>query len=417
MGAGIAEVAATAGCPVVLLDLTEAAAAEGRDRCAEEVRDRITIGTFGDDLDRLAAVDWIVEVVVENLEIKRSLFERVEAVRRDGSIVTSNTSGIPLAQLAEGMPDRFRADVAITHFFNPPQVMKLFELVAGADTSPEVITALAGFAADRLDKGVVYAKDTPNFIGNRIGCYLLMHGFHAAKPFLAADGPGPLDQETIDAALGAPLGLPPTGLYGLSDLIGLDVLALIGDNLAESLPDGDPFHTATSLPELERQMFERGQLGRKSGGGFTRVTKDPDGAKHREVFDLVTAQWRPATVVDPADLPSGPAELLFADTAVGRMAWSIFGSTLAYAADLVPEISDDVVNVDRAMRWGFNWAQGPFEMLDSIGPRRFLDRWAADGGATPAMFEVLNRAGADSFYGNDGGEFLAVDGTWQAVAD
>ncbi len=416
MGAGIAAISAAAGCPVLLLDLTAEAAEAGLARVEPELQDRITTGTFDGDLDKLAEVDWIVEVIVENLAIKRSLFERVEEVRRDGSILTSNTSGIPLRDLSEGMGERFGADVAITHFFNPPQLMKLFELVPGADTDPEVIETLARFAADRLGKGVVYAKDTPNFIGNRVGCYTMLAGLHLAKPYLA-DG---VTQETIDAVLGHPVGLPPTGMYGLLDLIGLDVMALVADNLAENLTEGDAGLAYARFPEAEQRMLDRGQLGRKSGGGFGRVTKHPDGSRDFETFDLTTEAWRPAVEADLDGVPGDLGEVLFTETQQGNLAWEIFGGGLRYAADLVPEISDDVVNVDRAMRWGFNWAQGPFELLDTIGPERFVERIRSEGAELPRMLQVLVDAGADGFYRGGGaedvdGQFLAVDGTWQPI--
>lgn len=417
MGAGIAAVNAAAGCPVRLLDVTLEAVRAGLERIEPEFHDRITLGTFDDDLGTLAGVDWIVEVVVEDLEIKRSLLRRVEAVRRDGSIVTSNTSGIPLRDIAEGMGDRFAADVAITHFFNPPQLMKLFELVPGAGTDPEVIATLAGHAADRLGKGVVHAKDTPNFIGNRVGCYFMLAGLHLAEPYLA-DG---MTQETVDAVLGHPVGLPPTGMYGLLDLIGLDVMALVARNLGDNLAEGDPGRTYAVLPEVEQRMLDRGQLGRKAGGGFGRVIKHPDGSRDFETFDLTTETWRPAVEPDLDGVPGDLGEVLFTETPQGRLAWDVFGGGLRYAADLVPEISDDVVNIDRAMRWGFNWAQGPFELLDTIGPARFVERIGADGAPLPRMLQVLVDAGADAFYrpapGGEGREQLGPDGGWHPVPD
>ena len=182
MGAGIAAITAAAGCRVLMLDMTNEAAEKGAAVVDEQHRHLVETATFDEGLDRLSDFDWIVEAIVEDLDIKRQLFEKVEAIRADGSIITSNTSGIPLSDISEGLGDRFAADIAITHFFNPPQIMRLFELVPGAETAPEVISTLADFASQQLSKGVVYAKDTPNFIGNRVGCYFLLSGLHKAKP-------------------------------------------------------------------------------------------------------------------------------------------------------------------------------------------------------------------------------------------
>jgi 3-hydroxyacyl-CoA dehydrogenase len=413
MGAGLAAINAAAGCRVLMLDLTTDAAKAGLARVDPELHDRITVGSFDDDLPRVADADWIVEVVVEDVDIKRQLFQRVEEVRRDGSIVTSNTSGIPLRDLSAGMSDRFRADVAITHFFNPPQVMRLFELVPGVDTDPEVIEALTHHAADRLDKGVVHAKDTPNFIGNRVGCFFMLSGLHKARPYLERG----MTQETIDGVLGHPLGLPPTGMYGLMDLIGLDVIDLVARNLEATLAAADPGLAYTSFPEVEQRMLERGQIGRKAGGGFGRVTKLEDGSRKKETFDLTTEAWRPAVEPDLSVVPGELGEVLFTESEQGHLAWDVFGGGLRYAADLVPEISDDVVNVDRAMRWGFNWAQGPFELLDTVGPARVIDRIRGEGAEPPGMLRVLEEAGAETFHrrAEGGEEFLGHDGRWYPV--
>jgi len=408
MGSGIAAVSAAAGCRVLMLDLTDEAARKGADLVDEQHRHLLSIGTFDRDLVRLSEVDWIVEVIVEDLGIKRQLFEKVEAARGDGSIVTSNTSGIPLRDLADGMGERFAHDVAITHFFNPVQVMKLFELVPGEHTSTDVVEALATFAAEKLDKGVVYAKDTPNFIGNRVGCYFLLSGLHKAKPFLA-DG---MSQETIDAVLSHPVGLPPTGLYGLIDLIGLDVMDLVGKNLAANLAEGDPGLACAAFPDTEQRMLERGQLGRKSGGGFARVNKLEDGSREKLIFDLTTEEWRPAAEPDLDGVPGDLGEVMFTETRQGELAWDIFGGGLRYAADLVPEISDDILNIDRAMRWGFNWALGPFELLDTIGPSRVIDKIRAEGAELPTMLQVLLESGSDTFYREDGNRYLGLDGDW-----
>ena len=415
MGAGIAAASAAAGCRVLVLDVDRAAAERALEGVDPESRDLVSIGTTDDDLDDIAGYDWVCEAIVEDLDTKRELFKRLEAARSDGSVVSSNTSGIPLSQICEGMSERFRRDVAITHFFNPVRVMKLFELVPGPDTEPEVIKAFAHFGAERLGKGVVHAKDTVNFIGNRIGCYFMLSGLHAAKLFLT-DG---MTQETIDAVLGAPVGLPPTGLYGLIDLIGLDVMELVGANLALNLPPGDQGHEFTEFPATEKAMAARGQLGRKTGGGFSRRLKMDDGSRKSETYDLVSGEWRAASEPDLDGVPAELGEVLFAEGPQGELARHIFGGTLAYAASLVPEIADDIANVDNAIRWGFNWVHGPFEMLDHLGPARVIEFLRGVDAPLPAMLATLEASGQTTFYSqaSDGtGLQLMPDGTVTPVA-
>ncbi len=413
MGSGIAAASAAAGCRVLMLDMSAEAVEHGLQAVAEADRHLVVAGTFDADLAKVSEYDWICEAIVEDLATKQQLFARVEPHRKEGSVISSNTSGIPLRDIAAGMPDRFRSDVAITHFFNPVQVMKLFELVPGEQTTPDVIEAFASFGAEQLGKGVVHAKDTVNFIGNRIGCYFMLSGLHLAKPFLA-DG---MTQETVNAVLGRPVGLPPTGLYGLIDLIGLDVMDLVGKNLAVNLPEGDTGRRFTAFPDAEQRMLERGQLGRKSRslGGFGRVQKLDDGTKKSETFDLVSEQWRDSVEPDLDGVPTELGSVLFDDSARGQLAWQIFGGTLRYAAGLVPEIADDVVNIDNAIRWGFNWALGPFEMIDAIGADRMIAKIRAEGAELPAMLQVLVDAGSSTFY-RDGAtgarEYLGSDGDW-----
>ena len=410
MGAGIAAASAAAGCRVLMLDLTTEAADAAAEQVDEEHRDLVTTGSLDDDLAAIADYDWVCEAIIEDLETKRELFERVEPLRADRSVVSSNTSGIPLSAISEGFDERFRRDVAITHFFNPVRIMKLFELVPGADTDPDVIDAFARFGASRLGKGVVHAKDTVNFIGNRIGCFFMLSGLHRAKPFLA-DG---MSQETIDAVLGQPIGLPPTGLYGLIDLIGLDVMDLVGKNLAVNLPTDDAGRAFTSFPQVEQRMLERGQLGRKTGGGFGRVKRADDGTKTKETFDLISEDWRTAAEPDLEGVPADLGAVIFDDSDQGRLAWEIYGRTLCYAADLVPEIADDPVNIDNAIRWGFNWNLGPFEMLDHLGPARVIERIETEGGPLPAMLAALKAAGADTFYHDN--HYLGPDGERHPIA-
>jgi 3-hydroxyacyl-CoA dehydrogenase len=420
MGSGIAAASAAAGCRVLMLDVSADAVKRGLGAVEEADRHLVTIGTFDSDLALIAEYDWICEAIVEDVAIKQQLFAKVEPLRKEGSVISSNTSGIPLRAIAAGLPDRFQTDVAITHFFNPVKVMKLFELVPGEQTNGEVIEAFATFGATRLNKGVVHAKDTVNFIGNRIGCFFMLSGLQLAKPYLEAG----MTQETVNAVLGKPMGLPPTGLYGLIDLIGLDVMDLVGKNLATNLPSGDGGLAFTSFPGAEQRMLERGQLGRKARdlGGFGRVQKLDDGTKRSETFDLLSEQWREATEpnfdgVDGGAL-SDPGAVMFDDSEQGRMAWQIFGGTLRYAAGLVPEIADDIVNIDNAIRWGFNWMYGPFELLDHIGADRVIAKIRAEDAALPAMLQVLADSGSSTFYrttNDDTREYLGRNGSWCAV--
>jgi 3-hydroxyacyl-CoA dehydrogenase len=418
MGSGIAALCAGIGCPVLLLDVSREAAeraiarmSEGRSPMLEDpaALSRITPGSLEADLPQVAESDWICEAIIEDLGAKRALLERVEPVRRDGSVISTNTSGIPLRAITEGMPARLQSDIAVTHFFNPVGLMRLVELVAGQETQPEVIATLRQFLDLRLGKGVVHAKDTVNFIGNRIGCFWMLAGLHKAEAALAEG----LSMEEIDALVGKPLGIPPTGLFGLIDLIGLDVMDLVGRNLAANLPDGDIGRDYTALPPAQQAMLQRGQLGRKSGGGFYRSQRLDDGSRRKEVFDLGSGRWRDAQEIELAPEHAFASALLFADDAAGRFVWDLMSATLCYAADLVPEIADDIVNVDRALRWGFNWRNGPFELLDAIGPGRVIARLEAEGRPLPRMLAVLQVSDVGRFYRDEA--YLGTDGAFHPM--
>ncbi len=427
MGAGIAALCAANGIDVLFMDMpagdgddrntvaakAKAAMLEGRAPMLEDASDadRIEVGNFDDDLGRLDEADWIVEVIIEDLAIKRALFEKIERCRKDGSIVSTNTSGILLHKITEGMPARLRHDIAVTHFFNPVKVMKLVELIPGGDTTPEVIDVLADTLANRLGKGVVWAKDTVNFIANRIGCYWMLAAINRTEEALGAG----LTMETIDAAMGAPVGVPPTALYGLMDLVGLDILGLVAINLRENLPEGDIGREFAQMPPKFQAMLDRGQIGRKAGGGFYRMRASGDGGKVKELFDLNGETWRDAETVVLEEAQQDLPGLMFADDALGKFVRDVLGGTLRYAAGLVPEISDDVVNIDRAMRWGFAWRQGPFEMLDALDPGKVIEMIERAGQPLPHMLQVLKDAGAESFYRNDGKEFLGADGAYHPV--
>ncbi|MFT6556518.1 3-hydroxyacyl-CoA dehydrogenase NAD-binding domain-containing protein [Sneathiella sp.] len=420
MGLGIAAASADAGADVLLLDVTREAAEASLERM-KSIRppafenpasaEKISLGSFEDDLEKIANYDWICEAIIEDLETKRSLFEKLEPLRKEGSVVSTNTSGIPLKDIAAGMPERLRQDIVVTHFFNPVKIMRLMELIPGEDTTADVTDALADFCANKLGKGVVYAKDTVNFIGNRIGCFFMLSGLHKAQAALKAGMP----MEKVDALLSKPVGLPPTGLYGLIDLIGLDIMDLVGKNLQVNLPAEDVGRSFTSFPGAEQAMLERGQLGRKAKGGFYRLNVAEDGTKTKEIFDLTDQAWRAADKIELSPAHAATETVFFGDDAESKLVWDIMGGTLLYAADLVPEIADDVVNIDRAMRWGFGWAKGPFELLDQLGPKKVIAKLEAEGQSLPAMLAVLKKAGSESFYRKDGQEYLSLDGQWVAV--
>jgi len=414
MGCGIAGLCAQNDRKVLLLDVSMEAAQQsleriinGRPPAVDDAQKavNITLGTFADDLEKIADYDWICEAVIEDLETKRILLSRVEGLRKEGSVVSTNTSGIPLKDITQGLPARLHRDIAVTHFFNPVKVMRLMELVAGEQTSPAVTQTLAAFCGDVLGKGVVYANDTVNFIGNRIGCFWMLMGLHQGAQAQDAG----LSMETIDALMSKPLGLPPTGLYGLIDLIGLDVMDLVGKNLAINLPAGDMGVDFTAFPPAVQALLERGQIGRKAGGGFYRMLKNDDGSKNLETFDLKIGTWRASQKVT-LDEEHASLDVLFVDDAEGRFAWAMTSSVLSYAADLVGEIAADIVNIDRAMRWGFAWTMGPFKMIDAIGPDKVATRLKAEGRHIPKMLQVLIDADAKTFYSKDGAQYLGLDG-------
>ena len=310
------------------------------------------------------------------------------------------------------MPERLRQDIAVTHFFNPVHIMKLVELVPGEDTRPEVIETLADFLGNTLGKGVVYAKDTVNFIGNRIGCMWMLAGLHIAENAMQNDG---LDIETVDALMSAPIGLPPTGLYGLVDLIGLDVMYNVGRNLETNLPADDAGRRFVRFTDTVQALYDRGQLGRKTGGGFYKLTRHDDGSKTMEIYDLGNSEWRPAREITLPESDQTLPGLFASDSDGAKFARGIMTETLCYSANLVPEIADDIVNVDRAMRWGFGWKKGPFELIDELGADTLVASAKELGMETPSMVAKLLDSGASAFYRNDGKAFFGVDGQWHSL--
>ena len=336
--------------------------------------------------------DWIVEAIVERIDVKLELYEALDGIRRPGSIVSSNTSTLPLALLTERMSRAMRSDFCITHFFNPVRFMRLLELVRGPDTRPEVIEELARFCDRELGKGVVHCRDTPGFLANRVGVHALQAGLVEA----VAQG---VTVEEADAVMGRPMGIPKTGLFGLYDLIGLDLMLDVAASLAMALPPEDAFQRVAPGIPMVRELVSGGYTGNKGAGGFYRGDADA-----REAVDLETGGFRPVVRAAAEAATAGERDGLRAlaehPSAAGRFARRVLAHALGYAASLVPEVSDEVVPIDEAMKLGYGWSRGPFEMIDSLGADWFRDLLATEGFPIPPVLDAL---GDSSFHRvNDG---------------
>ena len=400
MGAAIAAHAANAGADVVLLDVVPGAAEGAIAKMLKtnpapfmhkRLAKRITPGTTADHMHLLGESDWIIEAVIENLEIKRELYENIDRLRKEGSIVSSNTSTLPLSVLTATMQESFRRDFLITHFFNPPRYMRLLEVVTGPDTALGAAARVTDFADNRMGKSVVVCRDTPGFIANRIGAYWLQCAVTEALDT-------GMDIEAADAVLGRPAGVPKTGVFGLIDLVGLDLMPHILSSLRGSLPKDDPFHAVDREPQRIKEMIEDGYTGRKGKGGFYRLDRE-GGKKEKQAIDLKTGDYHPARrpriAAVEAARKGGLRALLTHDSAESRYAWSVLSRTLSYAALLAEDIAGDVDSVDRAMRLGYNWKRGPFELIDEMGAAWFAGKLAQDGLPVPPL---LNAVGAGAFH-------------------
>jgi len=421
MGASIAAHVANAGVPVVLLDIVakdnpnRSAIAEGAVEkllkadpapfMSKSAAKFVTTGNIEDDLALIADADWIIEAVIERLDVKQALYAKIEAARKSGSVVSSNTSTIPLANLVDGLPARFAEDFIITHFFNPPRYMRLLEVVAGEKSRPEALARVSHFADVALGKSIVRCKDRPGFIANRLGVYWLQTA--VTEAFRSG-----LDIEEVDAIIGKPMGVPKTGVFGLLDLVGLDLMPHINASLAAALPKDDPFHAVNTPVPLVEKLISEGYTGRKGKGGFYRLNRDK--GKLKEAIDLATGAFRPARKprIEAID-ESGRSlnRLLEHDSPHGRYAWRVLGSTLAYAAMLAGDAADEISSIDEAMRLGYNWKFGPFELIDQLGPAWFTAKLEAAGIPVPAILRV---ADGRTFYRihEDRRQSLGLDGAY-----
>jgi len=393
MGAQIAAHVANAGLGVLLLDLDTDTAAAGLKRASalkpdpfftRDAQTRIRLGGFDRDLREIADCDWIIEAIIERLDAKQALLEQVETHRRADAIVTSNTSGIPIGTLAEGRSEAFRRHWLGSHFFNPPRYLRLVEIVPTGDTDPAVVTTLSSFVDRQLGKGVVVAKDTPNFIANRIGLY----GVTRVLEQLAS---GSYTIEEIDAMTGPVIGRPKSATFRTMDIAGIDILAHVAANLSDRL-DTEDERRAFELPPLVGQLVARGWIGEKAGQGFYKKERGQDGSTIR-TLDPAAMDYRPRQsarlgALDAARTIDDPAErvrnLFAARDTVGEFMRATLGRTLIYAAEVAASIAHTVDDVDRAMRWGFGWDQGPFELWDAIGVEVVLDACGSDDLSAPA---------------------------------
>lgn len=426
MGSGIAAQVANAGLPVVLLDIK----VEGKDLAKDAVakmlkadpapfmhKDNaalIATGNLDDDLKLLGDCDWIIEVVLEDLKVKHATYEKLNKHRKKGSIVSSNTSTIPLHNLVEGQGKDFEKDFLITHFFNPPRYMRLLELVVGKNTRKDAIEAVEKFCDVNLGKGVVRCNDTPGFIANRLGVFWLTAGINEAIN-------QKVSIEVADAVMSKPVGIPKTGVFALIDLVGVDLMPKLADSLLSTLPKDDEYRRIYKDYPFVHGMIRAGYTGRKGKGGFYRL--DPN-SKSRDKQALTLSpdmfdegMYRKA---DKPKLPSmdagkkGLRAVVESEDEGGKYAWAVLSKTLAYAASLVPEIADDIAAVDEAMRLGYNWKKGPFEMMDDLGPSWFAEKLKAGKIDVP---DLLAKVGAGTFYKIENGRrhYFGTDGKYHPI--
>jgi 3-hydroxyacyl-CoA dehydrogenase len=410
MGSRIAAHFANAGIPALLLDIAgspnrNAPALQGIQNAlkqrpggffTEEKAALIEAGNFEDDLDRLSGCDWIIEAIVENLDAKRALWRKVEAAHRPGAILSTNTSGIPLAKISEGFSAEFWRHFLGTHFFNPPRYLHLMELIPGPETDPTILSDVEHFADRRLGKGVVRTKDTPNFIANRIGSFL---GGTIGQAMVEED----FSIEEVDALTGSLIGVPNTASFRLLDLVGIDVWAFVGTNLYDLVPN-DPWRDRFLPLDFEKKMIERKWLGDKTGQGFyRRVGKD------REILALnwKTLEYQPLqkprfasveTARNIEDLGERVRTLLRSDDRVGRFLWKVLSDYFVYCAEMIPEISDRMVEIDRAMRWGYGHKLGPFELWDAIGFLEVVSRLERERRTLPSNIKDALEHGIIALY-------------------
>ena len=410
MGAQIAGHLANAGIPSYLFDINDELAKNGVDSLTSlkpaplykpKNAELVTSCTYDNDIEKIAEVDWVLEAVVERLDIKEKVYNNLLPHLKDTAILTSNTSGIPLTDLTSSLPDDVKQRFMITHFFNPPRYMQLLELVRGEQTSDETYNTLVEFGESVLGKGIVHAKDTPNFIGNRIGVYGMMATMNLAiKQSLTI--------EEVDKLTGPISGRPKSATFRTADVVGLDTMRHVSKTTYEKALD-DEERDMFIIPDILNQLIDSGRLGQKTKAGFYK--KNEDRSIHS--VDFKTGEYTPQEKVrfdcfriakDRQKLPDKLKALCYGDDRGSKYFWEITAKTLIYSANRIPEISDDIVNIDNAMKWGFGWEKGPFESWDAIGVQKSVERMKTEGKKVPSWVLDMLESGRDTFYTTENGE-------------
>jgi 3-hydroxyacyl-CoA dehydrogenase len=380
--------------------------------------ERITIGNLEDDFDRISDCDWIVEVVVENLKIKQDLFKRIETKRKPSAVVSSNTSGLPLKAMSQGLGLDFKQHFIGTHFFNPVRYMHLLEIISGEETLPEVLEFMSDFGERILGKGIVWAKDTPNFVGNRIG----VQGIVKAMQLMIEDG---LSIPEVDALFGTAMGRPKTAMFKTCDIVGLDTLGHVAKNTYELIVD-DEQRNSFVLPGFVVQMIQKNLLGQKTKSGFYKTDLTPERKKIRKVIDPHTFEYAEYAPPDfpclieakkAKTLPEKIKAIVYGQDKGAGFAWKVVANGLIYAVNRINEISDTIVDIDHAMRWGFNFEMGPFETWDAIGLEASVDKMEKDGFEIPEKIKRMIAAGHTTFYKTDMGKRFAYDFTTESYIE
>jgi 3-hydroxyacyl-CoA dehydrogenase len=398
MGSGIAAHLCNANVPVTLLDLTTEISTNARERIHKSRPpllidkskiNNIKVGNINDNFDVVKDADWIVEAVVERIDIKHQIYEKIFNARKDGAIVSSNTSSIPIKVLSENLTDQQKKDFCITHFFNPVRYMGLLEIVKNENNDLNKINSLKEFCEVELGKGAIICNDTPGFLGNRVGVYAMQIAMTEAFNMK-------LSVEEADAIFGRPMGIPKTGVFGLYDLIGIDLMADVLKSFIKELPQTDKFHIVAQEIPLVKKLIDTGYTGRKGKGGFYRINKE-GGSKVLEALNLETGEYSPSKKIDVKSDKVDLNALINRGDKYGEYAWSVLSKIIKYASSLVPEITKEFNDIDEAMRLGFNWAKGPFEMLEEIGVENFFSK--IDEFEGNEFLEELSKTKDEKFYG------------------